>query len=76
MEHWQKVTIGTLGGLVATVIFYLIVGRLLDYFYIRNKKRRYSENVARPERFYSKKRGSIKVKLKFNNDNASGLIQR
>ena len=61
MEHWQKVLIGTLGGFVATIIFYLVMGKLLDYFYIRRKTRRSSGAVAQPQRVYGKKKGPVMV---------------
>jgi len=53
MEYWQKITVGTLGGFVATILFYYIMGKLLDYFYIRRKKRRNSASVARCQYYKS-----------------------
>jgi hypothetical protein len=61
MEHWQKVSIGTIGGIVATFVFYYFVGKLLDYFYIKNKKKSHSEVHPRPERFYAKKQRNVMV---------------
>ena len=63
MEHWQKVTIGTIGGVVATFVFYFFMGKLLDFFYIKNKKKSHSEVHPRPERFYAKNKGNIMVTI-------------
>ena len=63
MEHWQKVTIGTIGGVVATFVFYFFVGKLLDYCYIKKKKRPHSEVHPRPERFYAKTKNNVMVRL-------------
>jgi hypothetical protein len=64
MEHWQKITLGTIGGVIATVIFYYFVGKILDYCYIRNKKKVFS-NVAVPHRVNPKKSGKT-LKIKSN----------
>jgi hypothetical protein len=58
MEHWQKVAVGTVGGIVGTVIFYFFFGKLLEMFYVR-KKRRMSTVQPRPERYFSKKKGGV-----------------
>jgi len=63
MEHWQKITIGTIGGVIATIVFYFFVGKLLDYCYIKKKKRPHSEVHPRPERFYAKPRDNVMVSL-------------
>jgi hypothetical protein len=52
-------TIGTIGGVVATFVFYFFMGKLLDYFYIKRKKKTQSEVRPRPERFYAKKQAHV-----------------
>ena len=61
MEHWQKITFGTIGGVVATFVFYFFMGKLMDYFYIKRKKKTQSEVHPRPERFYAKKQAHVRI---------------
>jgi len=56
MEHWQKIILGTLGGVIATFIFYYFVGKVLDYCYIRNKKKVYTG--TRPVAYRVSSKGS------------------
>ncbi len=70
MEHWQKITLGTIGGVIATFIFYYFVGKVLDYCYIRNKKRVYS-NLPVPHRVNTKKSGKQRIYLRFESSNES-----